>query len=145
MKTQKNRFILFFIQKQVETLAKRTSLENGQIRYPTFGGGRTWILIHSSKWRNIRTNWLCDKEIEEKVKKIMDSENVYKIYLNTKQLWILKKVASTIFWSLLKKERPMLKKTSDAGEMAKNDGVIEERVKKIMDSETINWSLVSEG
>ena len=30
-----------------------------------------------------------DKEIEEKVKKIMDSENVYKIYLNAKQLWIL--------------------------------------------------------
>ena len=79
-----------------------------------------------------------DKEIEEKVKKIMDSENVYKIYLNAKQLLILKKVASTIFWSMLKKERPMLKKrTNDAGAMAKNDNVIEERVKKIMDSKKV--------
>ena len=87
-----------------------------------------------------------DKQIEEKVKKIMDSENVYKIYLNAKQLWILKKTVPTIFWSMLKKERPMLKKrTNDAGAMAKNDNVIEERVKKIMDSETINWKLVSEG
>ena len=33
------------------------------------------------------------KEVN-KVKKIMDSKNVYKIYLNAKQLWILKKVAN---------------------------------------------------
>ena len=60
----------------------------------------------------------------------MDSENVYKIYLNAKQLWILKKTVPTIFWSMLKKERPMLKKrTTDAGAIG------EEKVKKIMDSE----------
>ena len=47
---------------------------------------------------------------------------------------------------MLKKERPMLKKrTNDAGAMAKNDNVIEERVKKIMDSETINMKTCFRG
>ena len=50
---------------------------------------KLWIL------KNLNVNFSSsDKEIEEKVKKIMDSKNVYKIYLNAKQLWILKKVAN---------------------------------------------------